>query len=213
MWSDIVDQYNKNQTASLELLILSVNTRPDLCLEPPPQPMPAGIFNAPVTSTPAATPNQSGSAPSPEPYGTAATPSSGVNISVNPPTPTTEVPAETDSEAQLIDIGDESWAVILSHRVNSSPHSTEYKPALASGYLIRRKGLTDGDSLLAMSVNLLYTQRNSSMYEKLLRETLCAYRGLACLARSKGTRHVQRNTLPWHIATAARGAELLSYVF
>ena len=208
----MVDQYNKKQPEPLELLVLSVNTRPDLYLEPPPQPLPASIFNAQISSTPAATPNPSGSAASPEQYGTAATPTSGVNVSVNPPTPT-ELPPETDPESQLIDLCDESWAVVLSHRANNSPHLTEYRPALVSGYLLRRKGPTDGDGMLAMSVNLVYTQGGPSVYEKLLREILGAYRDLSSLARARGMRHVQGNTLPWHIATAARAGELLDCVF
>lgn len=63
-----------------------------------------------------------------------------------------------------------------------------------------------------MSVNLIYTQRPLSSYEMLLREVLGMYRDLATLARARGTLNVQRNTLPWHIATAVRAQEMLSYV-
>ena len=84
-------------------------------------------------------------------------------------------------------------------------------PALASGYLLRRKGDTDGDGVYAMTLNLIYTQRPSSC-EAILRETLGMYRDLGTLARARGTRTVQRNTLPWHIATAVRAQEMLSHV-
>lgn len=62
-----------------------------------------------------------------------------------------------------------------------------------------------------MAVNLIYTQRPPSSYEALLNEILGKYRDLASLARAKGTHMAQQNTLPWHIATAVRGQELLSY--
>lgn len=210
-WTTMVDRYNKTQPVPLELLIVNANTRSDLCLELPVRSMPAKLSNSQAWTTPVATPNPSGPAASPEQLGTAPTPTSGVNISVNPPTPT-ETPVETDSESQLIDLCDESWGVVLSHRANNTPHLTEYRPALASGYLLRRKGTTDGDGILAMSVNLVYTQRGTPAYESLLKEILGIYRELSCLARAKGTRHVQRNTMPWHIATAVRGREILSYV-
>lgn len=93
----------------------------------------------------------------------------------------------------------------------------DYRPALASGYLLRRKGPTDGDGLFATTVNLIYAQRPSSSpsasHEALLKDILAMYHDLGMLARVRGTQCVQRNTLPWHIATAIRAQELLSYVF
>ena len=165
------------------------------------------VFAPQAPSTPAATPNPSGSAPSPD---QAANPPTPGGAPVNAPTPT-DVFLEAD-EASISDACDESWAVVLSHRLNCSAHVTEYRPALASGYLLRRKGPTDGDGAFTLNVNLLYTRRPSSLHEALLKEILGMYRGLATLARCKGTRHVQQNTLPWHIATAIMGQETLSNV-
>ncbi|KAF7593488.1 mediator of RNA polymerase II transcription subunit 13 [Aspergillus hancockii] len=206
-WTGFVEQYNKTNPIPLELTILSVNAAPDLHLESPFLPIPMSVFNPQASSTPVATP---GNILSPDQLGNAPTPPSGGNAPANAPTPT-EATLEADSEAVLTDICDESWGVILSHRLNNSPHLTEYRPALASGHLLRRKGDTDGDGVYAMTVNLIYTQRSSSN-ETLLRETLGMYRDLGTLARARGTRTVQRNTLPWHIATAVRAQELLSYV-
>ncbi|PLB55627.1 hypothetical protein P170DRAFT_506183 [Aspergillus steynii IBT 23096] len=204
-WSNFVEQYNKTSTMPSELTVLNVNTAPELYLEPPFIPIPMSVFNAQTSSTPVATPNPS--VLSPDQTGNAPTPPSGANA----PTPT-EATLEAESESLLTDICDESWGVILSHRLNSSPHLTEYRPALTSGYLLRRKGATDGDGLYALTVNLIYTQRHSSTHETLLREALGMYRDLATLARARGTCAVQRNTMPWHIATAIRAQELLSYV-
>ena len=189
-------------------MVLHINATADLILEPPPLIIPMSVFNPQASSTPVATPNPSVS--SPEQSGIATTPTGGGNaISASTP----EVPPETESEYILTDVHDESWGVILSHRLNSSPHLTEYRPALASGYLIRRKGPTDGDGVFAMNINLVYTQRTPPSYEILLKEIFGMYYDLGVLARIRGTHCVQRNTLPWHIATAIRAQELLSYVF
>lgn len=149
----------------------------------------------------AATPASGGQGPTTMTYSTAIT-----------PTDTPPVLVEADSDAVLIDACDESWAVVLSHRLSNSAYLTEYKPALVSGYLLRRKGVNDSQGVSAMSLNLVYTSRPPALHEAVLREALINYRDLATLARAKGTLHVQHNTLPWHIATAVKGQELLSFV-
>ncbi|KAF7519907.1 hypothetical protein PCG10_009675 [Penicillium crustosum] len=211
-WASLADQHNKLRPGSLELTILAVNTVPDLILEPPVPPISMAMLNILSSSTPVSTPNPSASVASPEQSGNAATPTSAGPAAYNAPTPT-EMSLETDSEAILTDIYDDSWLAILSHRLNSSPHLTEFRPALSSGYLLRRKGTTDGDGVFAISVNLIYSPRPPSSHDNVLKDTLSMYRDLGCLARAKGICSVQNNTLPWHVATALRGQELLSYVF
>jgi mediator of RNA polymerase II transcription subunit 13 len=165
----------------------------------------------PPASTPVTTPY--GGVSSPEQFGVG-TPASGGQGPMNAVTPTDlSAPVEPDTDAVLIDAHDESWAVILSHRLNNSTYITEYRPALVSGYLLRRKGVNDSQGVAAMSVNLVHTSRPSGAYETVLREALNSYRDLATLARAKGTFAVQHNTLPWHIATVVKGQEFLSYVF
>lgn len=203
----MAEQQNKMRPGSLELTIFTVSTIPDLVLEPPASPMTTSVLNPQLSSTPVSTPNPNVSIASPEQSGNALTPGAPYNA----PTPT-EPSLEPDSDVVLADINDESWAVVLSHRLNSSPHITELRPALASGYLLRRKGTTDGDGVLTMTVNLIYSQRPSASHDGVLRETLGMFRDLASLARARGMRSVQGNTLPWHIATAFRAQELLSYV-
>jgi mediator of RNA polymerase II transcription subunit 13 len=210
-WANLADQYNKSRPGSLELTILSVNVIPDLILEPPSSAVSMAMFNSLSSSTPVSTPNPSASVASPEQSGNAATPTSGP-AAYSAPTPT-DMSLETDSEAVLTDICDESWLAILSHRLNSSPHLTEFRPALSSGYLLRRKGATDADGVFAMSVNLIYSPRPTASHDNVLKDTLSMYRDLGCLARAKGICSVQNNTLPWHIVTALRAQELLSYVF
>ncbi|OMP88583.1 Mediator of RNA polymerase II transcription subunit 13 [Diplodia seriata] len=65
----------------------------------------------------------------------AATPSDYANTSSAAP-PTAD-PA-SDPDARLVDVTDESWGVILQHRLHNSNSTTEFRPALASGYLVKR---------------------------------------------------------------------------
>jgi mediator of RNA polymerase II transcription subunit 13 len=169
--------------------------------------MTTGVLNPHFSSTPVSTPNPSISIASPEQAGNAPTPGAAYNA----PTPT-DGSLEPDPDVVLTDMCDESWAVILSHRLNNSHHVTELRPALVSGYLLRRKGVADSDGVFAMTVNLVHTPRPSPSHEILLREVLGMYRDLATLARARGIRSVQNNTIPWHIATALRAQELLSYI-
>ncbi|KAJ5125883.1 Mediator complex subunit Med13 [Penicillium atrosanguineum] len=179
-WSVLADQVNKMRPGSLELTMVTVITTPDLTLEAPTSTMTTAVLNPHFSSTPVSTPNPSASIASPEQSGNAPTPSA----TYNAPTPT-EPSIEPDTDVVLTDISDESWAVILSHRLNSSPHLTEFRPALASGYLLRRKGTTDGEGVFSMTVNLVYSQRPSSSHGSTLRETLGMYRDLASLARAR----------------------------
>ncbi|KAJ5671749.1 hypothetical protein N7507_000876 [Penicillium longicatenatum] len=207
-WSNLAEQHNKIRPGSMELVIVAVNTVPDLSLEPAASQLTPSVLNPHFSSTPVSTPNPSVSIASPEQTGNAPTPSAAYNA----PTPT-ESSLEPDADVVLTDISDESWAVTLSHRLNSSPHVTEFRPALASGYLLRRKGVTDVEGVFTMTANLIHSQRPAALHEALLKDILGMYRDLASLARARGMRSVQGNTLPWHIATALRAQELLSYVF
>ncbi|KAL2003664.1 hypothetical protein VTN02DRAFT_2814 [Thermoascus thermophilus] len=209
-WTALVERHNQTKPIPVELTIFSVNTTPDLYLELPPSQIPMSVFHPQASNTPVTTPHAG--APSPDQSGNATTPTSGSITAANAPTPTEASSAEPESDSILVDVCDESWGIILSHRLSNSPHITEFRPALASGYLLRRKGISDSDGVFSMSVNLIFTQRPLSTYEILLREVLGMYRDLATLARAKGTINVQRNTLPWHIATAVRAQEMLSYV-
>ncbi|EED23369.1 conserved hypothetical protein [Talaromyces stipitatus ATCC 10500] len=213
-WTGFAERYNQAKALPVELTLIYANIAPGLRLELPTQFQFNGIN--PLTSTPVATPY--GGISSPDQLG-AATPASGgqgpTNMNYNTamtPTDTPPVLTEADSDAVLIDACEESWAVILSHRLSNSAYLTDYKPALVSGYLLRRKGINDSQGVTAMALNLVHTSRPPALHEAVLREVLASYRDLATLARAKGTLHVQHNTLPWHIATAVKGQELLSFV-
>lgn len=196
----------------VELTVFHVNIAPGLRLELPSTQLPVNAMN-PAASTPVSTPY--GGIPSPDQFGgSVATPASGGGQGpTNAATPT-ELPLlmEAESDVSLMDVCDESWAAILSHRLSNSSFMTEYRPALLSGYLLRRNGVNDNQGVVSMGLNLVHTSRPSTAHEAILREALGSYRDLATLARAKGTFHVQQNTLPWHIATAVKGQEILSYI-
>ncbi|KAJ5495743.1 hypothetical protein N7539_000859 [Penicillium diatomitis] len=207
-WANLADQQNKMRPHSLDFTIVSVNTMPDLSLDIPFSGMTAGLLNSQFSSTPVSTPNLNTSMASPDQVWNAPTP----HAAFNPSTPT-DPSLEPESDVVLADVCDDSWAVILSHRLNISPHITELRPALASGYLLRRKGVSDSDGVFSLTVNILFSQRPAGSHEALLGDVLAMYRDLASLARARGMRSVRENTLPWHIATAFRSQELLSYIF
>lgn len=194
-WVSFANQQNHTRPTKVELVILSANTNPGLVLELPSQ-LPGSALNnmqaATYITTPIAT-------PSPDPTSGAA----------NAPTPTDQ-PSESEPDTTLIDISDETWGAILSRRLNNSNTFLEYHPALASGYLIRRKGISDNDGVVSMRVNLIHLNHGHGV--NLLRDVLHMYRDLATLARAKGLSHVRHNTLPWHIASAMKGQEIMSYV-
>lgn len=208
-WANLADQQNKMRPHSLDFTIVAVNIMSDLALGAPFSPMTTGIFNNQFSSTPVTTPNpNTTSIASPDQMWNVPTP----HAMFNPSTPT-DPSLEPESDVILTDVYDDSWAVILSHRLNASPHITELRPALASGYLLRRKGAFDSDGVFALTTNLIYSQRPAGSHEVLLGDVLAMYRDLASLARARGMRSVRDNTLPWHIATALRAQELLSYIF
>ncbi|KAK7569712.1 mediator complex subunit 13 C-terminal-domain-containing protein [Phyllosticta citricarpa] len=107
--------------------------------------------STPGTPQPGVSPDQHGFTP-------AATPSES----------TTAPDPSSDPEARLVDVTDESWGVILQHRLHNSNSTVEFRPALASGYLVKRgadaeaannASVADPDTPrgpIAVSVNLIW---------------------------------------------------------
>ncbi|KAK2809467.1 hypothetical protein FQN50_003735 [Emmonsiellopsis sp. PD_5] len=222
MWKSYVDHFNGSRTIKVELLILSVNIKPGLSLKLPSPPLqPSALTQQPspmgASTTPGSTPRPG--VPSPEPSGQAGTPPTISSTTRNTPTFVDQqqkqqkfhIPPDSDLETVLVDKSDETWGVTLSHRLNNSYSLAKSQPALASGYLFRRSGTSDTDGHAVMSVNIIHTSSRLPI-DMLLRDVLRMYRGLATLARVRGIVHVQgNNALPWHIMTAVKGQEALSY--
>ncbi|KAF3492331.1 uncharacterized protein GIQ15_01848 [Arthroderma uncinatum] len=148
-WASLAAQHNQHHPSQIELILLTINTRPSLRLKiPPPPPQLNTLYQSGNASTPVSTPKPNISSPDPSTNAptppqistfTAHTPSS----SSEPSQPQslsqsqqTQIPVDTNAETVLIDKSDEAWALVLSHRLNNSQSFTTYKPALANGYLI-----------------------------------------------------------------------------
>ena len=136
-------------------------------------------------------------------------------------TPNDAVP-DLDTDSPLVDYADETWGVVLNHRLQNAESLVDFRYALASGYLVKRSGLGDSDGLVALSLSLIYhptttptttmTSNHAKIYEAALREALHHYRGLVTLAQHLGVVDVTKAVTPWHIAAATKAQEALSFL-
>ena len=197
--------------ATVTLILMSADTNPSLQLVPPAVKLPQAAM--PFYTTPVSTPQAN--VVSPEHTTTPATPANGAAAT---PTPTQTpaaggdsgaAPGETDTDAVLFDITDQTWGAIVGHRLNNTASVLEVRPALVSGYLIKRSGPKTEDAPLAMEVNLIQTDANPRAYEPLFREILSYFRGLATLARARGIVPSDTDVRPWHIAAAEKAARAM----
>jgi mediator of RNA polymerase II transcription subunit 13 len=215
VWTALSAQPTNNNLTTLTLI--AVDTCPSLSLHCSLPPFTPSAFNpqAAMYTTPVSTPQPN--TQSPDQFGATATPATpGGGGGAPTPGPATtaaaapDTPLELDADATLVDLSDETWGVILSHRLQDSYSITRFQPALASGYLVKRTGTREHeDPPVAMSVNLLHAQRS---YEPLLREILGMYRDLGTLARLKGVVDPAKSVTPWHVAAAIKAQEGLSFL-
>ncbi len=203
-WTRLADDAGQD---SISLVLLAIDCNPPLSLLPSELNLASTCLNtqAALYTTPVSTPQPS--ILSPEQFGTVATPASGSGPT-NAVTPTDNA-FEVDPDSSLVDVTDETWGVVLCHRLHNTRSLVERRPGLASGYLVKRAGREDEDGIVAMSVNLLYTARP---HEPQLKEILGVYRGLGTLARLKGLADPVKSVLPWHVAAAVKAQEALSSV-
>ena len=183
---------------------MSVDTSPSLQLVPPVIKIPHTATSA-FYSTPVSTPQAN--IVSPEQTTTPATPMR--ETSTLAATPGAESATEPDADSFLIDATDQTWGAIVGHRLGNSTTLLEVRPALASGYLIKRTGIKIEDPPVVMEVNLVHTEATPRAYEPLLREMLCYFRGLGTLARARGVTDREMDVRPWHIAAAEKGVRAL----
>lgn len=203
LWSSLVQADAKS---SANLTLVTVDTEPSLQLLPPPNKIPNSAISAFYT-TPGSTPQ--GAVVSPEQSGNAATPFRD-NAITSGQTPGGDNNAtDSDADAALTDITDQTWGVVLSHRLHTSTSSTDLNPALVSGYLVKRGGLRVEDPPIMMEVNIVHSEGSPRAYEGLLREMLTYYRGLGTLARARGMVDKDTDIRPWHIAAAEKGVRAL----
>lgn len=147
--------------------------------------------------------NPQASAPSPEVSGVSSTPGGAVQLSTPPPTTAF---GDHDAEARLIDITDETWGILMGRSVDDCIPS-EYCPALASGYLVKRCGPRDEDGLVRIGVNII---RGQKPHRPLLKAVLGMYSNLASLGRIRGIADPARSVDPYHIAAVRKAHTAVS---
>lgn len=190
----------------ISLTLITVDTQPTLQLQRTPQFLAPSALLAQLSieTTPISTPQAS--IVSPEQSGNAATPgAAGLNAS----TPTEAGEMTISPDATLVDVREQSWGAVLSHRLNNSNSLLEIYPALISGYLIKSTGSAVGDVPALMEVNILHCEVNPRLYEALLKEILMVYRGLGTLARARGRTDRATDVRPWHIAAAEKASDVV----
>ena len=108
---------------------------------------------------------------------------------------------ETDADAKLVDIIDETWAVVLDRSGIDFDTTPERSNAGIRGYLVKRAGSKDQDGLLPLQVDVV---NGSEPLLSVLQEVLGVYRNLAMLARARNITDPVKGTLPIHVAAATK---------
>ncbi|KAI6091636.1 mediator complex subunit 13 C-terminal-domain-containing protein [Hypoxylon rubiginosum] len=201
LWSALLQAESK---ASMSLTLVTVDTDPSMQVLPPVVKVSSNALSV-FYSTPVSTPQ--GSMVSPEQSGNPPTPMR-ENVATSAPTPGGDN-ADSDADANLAEITDQTWGVVLSHRLNNSTSLTELSPTLISGYLVKRGGTRSEDAPAVLEVNIVHVEGTPRPYESLLREMLVCYRGLGTLARARGMVDKETDIRPWHIAAAEKAVKAL----
>ena len=228
-WSFLANQSTANGSASqCTLTLLTFDEHPPIQFSPSapqnkPQPPPTAAAAHGKYGTPVSTPSAAAMTSSPEQF-TASTPipptpgASGLLTAPTPPDQSSQSQAHgfdaiTDPDATLVNLTDECWSLILPFGLNNSHSSLDSRPALRSGFLLKRRGPRDSDGLVALGVNLIYTSADPTKAEQkaLLREILGQWRGLHTLTRTKGLGGPD-SVLPWHVRTVMKGCKAVSDV-
>jgi mediator of RNA polymerase II transcription subunit 13, fungi type len=229
-WLFLANESASNGSAQCTLTLLTFDEYPSIQFSPPaplskrqPPPTAAAAAAYGKYGTPASTPSAAAMASSPEQL-TASTPFPPTPGASNPlaaPTPPEQgsqsqahgFDVTTDPDATLVNPIDDCWSVILPFGLNNSHSSLNSRPALQSGFLLKRRGHSDSDGLVELGVNLILTCSNPTKAEQniLLREILGQWRGLYTLARTKGLGGPD-SVLPWHVRTAIKGCKAVSGV-
>lgn len=130
------------------------------------------------------------------------------------PAPNVSTPKSTDTfdsdpTARLIDITDETWGLLANQFIYFQTNGTVRQPALASGYLIKRRGPKEYDGWIMLGVRIL---SGSGRIQTVLRDLLVIYRSFGTLARFKMVEDPVNSILPWHVAVARKSQLRLSAI-
>ena len=161
------------------------------------------------------------------------------------PTPSDTAAAEiaADPDAHLVDATDETWGLILAHRLNLRATAAGYYQSLSSGLLVKipPAAPTEGpfggpgadavrpDVVKCVAVHLLWAHNSAKSQEQhawglsssvskphadgVLREYLGHFRNLALLAKVRNLDDGRAGLVPWHVLVAVRAVEGLDAVY
>ena len=120
---------------------------------------------------------------------------------------TTTTSGDNDPQTRLVDVADETWGVTLDRSINDFNVPSHFCPALVSGFLLKRAGPRDEDSLLPLGVNIVHAPKP---LKSVLREVLGMYRDLATLARVRGIVDPVTGVVPWHVAAVGKAHKVIN---
>ncbi|KAL5387238.1 hypothetical protein PMIN02_008225 [Paraphaeosphaeria minitans] len=103
--------------------LMTIDTEPHLRFTPTMPP--PGASTNPAANTPGSTPQA------------VVSPEQGLTPAATPAVDPVADPT-ADLDARLVDMTDETWGIILAHRLHNSNSTNEYRPALISGLLVKR---------------------------------------------------------------------------
>ncbi|KAL5611777.1 hypothetical protein BROUX41_000648 [Berkeleyomyces rouxiae] len=205
--ADCWAQLAKNESkASFYVVLVAVDTAPALQLLPKAVQLSTTVQSA-TYATPAGTPQASTpseAAPTPRATGDGSTQAAATHSTPAP----VDVASDPDGDGVLIDVAEQTWGAVLSHRLNNSVMPARQNPAAASGYLIKRGGARSEDPPAVLEVSLVSVDGVTRNVDPMLREMLKQFRGLGTLARARGVTE-QWDVRPWHIAAAEKSVRAL----
>jgi mediator of RNA polymerase II transcription subunit 13 len=214
------------------MVLTSVDLSPPIHIRPPASPPAAPSVTFKQSAPTPATPSMAGLSPD----GGAPTPA---------PTPSDAVTAEiaSDPDAHLVDATDETWGLVLAHRLVLRATAAGYHQSLSSGLLVKLPPpaptespfggpgaeIVRPDVVGCVAVHLLWAHNSAKSQEQhawghsssvsklhadgVLREYLAHFRGLALLARVRGVDDGRAGLVPWHVLVAVRAVEGLDAVY
>jgi mediator of RNA polymerase II transcription subunit 13 len=222
---------SQQQSFSLITVVFSIDISPPISIIPqlstplsPQGPLKPG-------STPVGTPRP-GVSPDPGSLTPAATPSE-----------VTATEAVIDADAHLVDTTDDTWAIILAHRLNLKSGLREHRQSLASGLLIKvppptssqnpfnAEEILDPSRVPCIAVHLLWGRNqgklpdnqdkawnhpstvSKGLADSLLREFLILFRNLALLAKVRDIKDWKGGLVPWHVLIASKAVDGLDAVY
>lgn len=218
-WQQLANMSNEERKSTPKFIFISVDLDSEIVVEAKNLSIKLSqqstVTHGPnVAGTPVSTPQAHVTSPD---QLVVATPTSGsVQHSSAATPPDHSIESATDNDVVLMDPADQSWGVILSFGLNQSPDYRDVRTAEASGLLIRRTGSREeGQTLRTLGINLIATSSSPATpsshmeRESTIQEIIEQYRGLVTLAISRGCIDRSFDCVPWHIATAVKGARAL----